>query len=284
MATKQFPYKYRASAFNNLLNINHKDVYYKIDSLKQYGFEEHSHSSIYYVKNKLAGIFVHDEHSEFLMVTEDGHQFLQIHAPLEEYKKELPSPITENRLKYDIQGDLFFDGTPHFQEDEHNENIRSRFGKFSEEIRDEFSNKYFPVPLTHLSPNIFVATELLNIDVTYLEQFKYEDPNYGYEHYALVPVMAYIKPEHAEKYKEILRNDLSSFAFSVVFEEDKDDFFRKNLCNIDNYVNSSSIVPLLGAGYTDCTLPSDGSLSTEFVTLQFEDFYLVCLTHIWFNK
>lgn len=280
MNKKQFPYKYREYAFNH----NHEDIHYKFSSLKEYGFDEGTNSSVYFVKDKLAGILVHEQHQQFLMVTEEGHQFLQIHAPLQEYKKELPMPITDKRLQNDIQGDLFFEGVPHFHEDKDNEHTRSRFGRFSEELRDEFSDNYLPVPLTHLSSNIFVATESLNIDIEYLEQFQYEDPNYGYKHYALVPVMAYIKKECADKYKEILSSDLSNFAFNVIFDDDKDDFFRENLCNIDNYTNHSSIITLLGAGYTDCTLPSDGSLSTEFITLQFEDFYLVCLTHIWFNK
>lgn len=279
MSKELFPYTYRENAFHG----NETDVTFEVRELSDFGLENEGRRMAFFVKGELAGVNIYDDFINYIMVTEIGHQFLQQHAPEMEYKTELPK-ASEKRLKQKIFGDLFNNGSPDWRDDNKDiKLIKSQFGKFTENLHEKFCNDYFAFPITNIGRHMIKAVKELNVDISYFDKFKYNDPYYGYEHSALVPVMAFIKPEHKEKYRKILSSSVSSHTLDIVFDKEET-FFREGFEDIDFHSENPHVKMLLGAGYTDCTLPSDGSVNAEYVTLTFDDFYLICLAQIWFNK
>lgn len=279
MKIKDFPYIYREYAFDT----KHPDVSYGFGSLSDYGIKKKGNATAYYINKELAGISLFHKGINIVVANDIGNKFLQDNSPEKKYLKNRPLAISETVES--LKGDVIYKGTPCFNENSAiYKKIAKEFGKYSEGIHKQLCNDMIPIPLTHINPNVFKAAAELNIDELYFEQFRYKDPYYDYKHYGLVPVIAFLRPENGQKYQSILKESLSSFSSAVIFDNDKDDIFFQNLCKMDTLFNNKSITIPLGGGYTECTLPSDGDVSTQAVLLKFEDFHLVCMTHFWLNK
>lgn len=282
MQNKSFPYKYREDAFDTR---KHPEIVYSFENLKEFGINssnEKQTSTVYYLDGDMVAASIYDMPNNYLIVNEKGHQFLQKNNANMQYKEERPI-VLEKENQMNISGDIFQNGSPDWRDTSNIRMVKSQFGIFEKDMHNEYCKKYYPLPLTHINRNVLNAVKELNVDVKYFKQFNYTDPYYQFKHCALVPFYAYIKPEVEDKYKSILSSVLRSTSIDILFDKNAGDLFRSNIENLDIYINTPHVSVLLGAGYTDGTLPSDGSLSTEFVKLEFEDFYLICLCHFWYN-
>lgn len=120
------------------------------------------------------------------------------------------------------------------------------------------------------------ALKLLGLSPIVISLTKYESPYSENTLYSLYPKFVIAKKEDL---KNILNNNMHDSFHGIFLDKE---FLSYDYNNV-TYVSRSEIMNQ-GDGYTDCTLPSDGSVYFEHVLLKYENLYLVCSLSVWFNK
>jgi len=125
----------------------------------------------------------------------------------------------------------------------------------------------------------WLALKLFVDEVPNQQNFMYECPYIGNRHFWLLPIA--IMSDDIQKYK----SKVSDCWFKeMVFDFD----FVSGNAPINEALEdggSTLIKSFMGHGYTDGTLPNDGSGNRELITMKLDNGdYIVAISHIWYNK
>lgn len=203
------------------------------------------------------------------------------------YKQNLPIEQASDHANFG-DADLFTSGSPTWREEDpgvlYIKNHSKQYDGLETISKMKFEG-YGLLPLTFGREKIFNNLERLGVSKKLFEDSLYECPYMkGNNHYAIMPILAFIKPEHIQNIITIYGRSLSSFQLDMISETDLSCQFFRNSVLPESIMENLEFTSMFGHGYTSGCLPSDGSLKTLYGLLEYENLYLLYATHGWYNQ
>lgn len=243
-------------------------------------------SMIVVLDDQFVGIV--EKRARFCLLNEKGLAFAVENNALH-FKAERHIPIQHKvEGEHFIYGDLMSESYPDWRDKglEYG-SLKSFFTEYhgEETFKDFMKKGYATLPISFIRTNFNNALEYLNIDPDFFEQFKYECPFIrGNTFYGVVPVLAFIEPKKVKDVFEVLGTKLGFFERDMATESNIKDSFFESTVKPDVLINNPKHVYRIGHGYTDCTLPSDGSTDKQLMLLSYGDLQLLVEVRVWFNQ
>lgn len=275
----------------------HKNVFsefHQVDVLSNFEMEMKTRKNPEITFPKCDIAFVFEEETIGILSHRDDYCFLNDEGlKLAEEKGylgfvfDLKEPIKQAK-PVKTYGDFYLDGSPAWDDKRLDvKTWKHLLKKYDNDktLQEMIDKDIVILPLSFVSNDPFVALERINIDPSLFKTMKYDCPFIdGNSFYSALPVAAFIKPEYKDDILAIQGRKLNFYHKDMINMKNIKDSFFVGSAHPEALRSRSDHVFRLGHGYTDCTLPSDGSTDTELMLIEYEHAYLLVDVRFWYNQ